>query len=332
MELARALYTEEELFAVASPSDISLYKLPEGDDVEIAAQGEPIDSFMTADSRWVLDIFSSPLRRTTDLSLQTESVIRGMRRSSMDGMLGRRTSGRSSVLFSSPLGNAADGVGSPPTTGGIPTTAYHEPYIHIGTWVPMLITDRSRAAANLLNVLKPAANDYEDVLMTTNRAREYISRFRRIGRPVTIISIQTITLPLAIASPCAISQHGARSLYDGVYHLSEGDLQKGFVQAVRLWFSFDCEQTISVTKVNGTLGLKPLRQQDGWIVVQALPGSPAFEAGMRSDEVFLTHVNGVDVSPHAFPSVCDRHAPQISWKDSVIPLVEKTETCIFTFF
>ncbi|KAJ0399341.1 hypothetical protein P43SY_001530 [Pythium insidiosum] len=320
MQLARALYTEEELFAVASPSDISLYKLPEGDDVEVAAEGEPIDSFMTADSRWVLDIFSSPLRRTTDLSLQTESVIRGMRRSSMDGMLG-----------SSPLGNTTDLASSPPTSA-IPTTAYHEPYIHIGTWVPMLITDRSRAAASLLNVLKPAANDYEDVLMTTNRAREYISRFRRIGRPVSIISIQTITLPLAIASPSAISQHGARSLYDGVYHLSEGDLQKGFVQAVRLWFSFDCEQTISVTKVNGTLGLKPLRQQDGWIVVQALPGSPAFEAGMRGEEVFLTHVNGVDVSPHAFPSVCDRHAPQISWKDSVIPLVEKTETCIFTFF
>jgi hypothetical protein len=182
------------------------------------------------------------------------------------------------------------------------------------------------------NVLRPVASEYEDVLMTTSRAREYINRFRRIGRPITIISLQTVALPLAVACPSAISQHGARSLYAGVYHLNELDLQRGFVQAVRFWFSFDCEQTISVTKVNGTLGVKPLRQQDGWIVVQALPGSPAFAAGMRGDEVFLTHVNGVDVSPHAFPSVCEQYASQISWKDSVVPLVEKTETCIFTFF
>lgn len=236
----------------------------------------------------------------------------------------------------SALGNErfVDPLSTPQLSAGS-SGVYHEPYIHIGTWVPLMVTDKSKPSASLLSVLKTSlSNEYEDVLMTTNRAREYINRFRRAGHPVTILSIQTMLLPLAIACPNAISHHGPRILYEGVYQLSESETQRGFIQAVRLWFSFDCEQTISVTKVNGALGLKPLRQQDGWIVVQALPGSPSFEAGMRGDEVFLTHVNGVDVSPHAFPSVgtTTQHAQQVSWKESVIPLVDKCETCIFTFF
>ncbi|OWZ17272.1 hypothetical protein PHMEG_0008811, partial [Phytophthora megakarya] len=219
---------------------------------------------------------------------------------------------------------------------------YHEPYIHIGTWVPVMIKEKTAIA---LPMMKSSSAQYEDVLVTTNRAREYINKFRRTGRPVTIISIHTCTLPLAAACPSAISQQGHSILYDGVYHLNPDEMQRGFVQVVRLWFSFDCEQTISVTKVNGALGLKPLRQQDGWIVVQALPGSPCFEAGMRRDEVFITHVNGVDVSPHSFPAVgtetpqqgqnqaqSNQKTGQVTWQDSVVPLVEKCETCIFTFF
>lgn len=255
----------------------------------------------------------------------------------------------------SPLGNTA--YNAPPTDASLlsPTnatanaTTYQEPYIHIGTWVPMMVKDKSRsgvvtplsspskgpAGAALLSLLKPPPPEYEDVLLTTRRALEYINKFRLTGRPVTVMSIQTCTLPAATASPNAISRQGPRVLYEGVYQLSTSELEQGLIQVVRLWFSFDCEQTVSVTKVNGALGLKPLRQQDGWIVVQALPGSPCFDAGMRRDEVFLTHVNGVDVSPHAFPAVgavgaSFSHA--VNWKESVLPLVEKCETCIFTFF
>lgn len=244
-------------------------------------------------------------------------------------------------IFSSSAGASPTST----TTTIAASSVYHEPYLHIGTWVPLMVKDKSSLAkgAGLLSVLKtvssssspasPVPSEYENVLTTTNRAREYINRFRRVGRPVTILSIQTTLLPLAIACPNTISHQGPRILYEGVYQLSESDAQRGFIQAVRLWFSFDCEQTVSVTKVHGALGLKPLRQQDGWIVVQALPGSPAFDAGMRGDEVFLTHVNGVDVSPHAFPSVgAPQQAQQVSWKESVIPLVEQCETCIFTFF
>jgi hypothetical protein len=280
----------------------------------------------------------------------------------------------------SPLGNTMAGasLASDPVLSA-PTAAYQEPYIHIGTWVPMMLKDkmraptpvstsatsspaptsppRSPAGAALLSLLKPplspsspsstaATGDYEDVLVTTRRAMEYINKFRTLGRPVTVMSIQTCSLPVSAASPSAISKYGPRGLYQGVFEAGTAELERGFVQAVRLWFSFDCEQTVSVTKVRGALGLKPLRQQDGWIVVQALPGSACFEAGMRRDEVFLTHVNGVDVSPHAFPAVGvsgsrpreqpppSQHQPYQapSWKDSVVPLVEQSETCIFTFF
>ncbi|EGZ13754.1 hypothetical protein PHYSODRAFT_510805 [Phytophthora sojae] len=307
MGLARALYSEEELFAVGSADDIALYTFPDGSSAE-ELEGQ-VYSLVEPDSRWVLDIFGSPFRQRSDLNLQTDHAIRGVRRVSatpFQPMEIRRASALHGVPASSmpisPLGNAAHGGFHHETSEE--QGSYHEPYIHIGTWVP-----------------------YEDVLVTTNRAREYINNFRRAGRPVTILSIQTCTLPLAAACPSAISQQGPQILYEGVYHLNPDEMQRGFVQTVRLWFSFDCEQTISVTKVNGALGLKPLRQQDGWIVVQALPGSPCFEAGMRRDEVFLTHVNGVDVSPHSFPAT-----GQVTWQDSVVPLVEKWETCIFTFF
>ncbi|GMF48815.1 unnamed protein product [Phytophthora fragariaefolia] len=340
MGLAHALYSEEELFAVGCADDIALYTFPDGSSAE-ELEGQ-VESLVEPDSRWVLDIFGSPFRQRSDLHLQTDHAIRGVRRVSavpFQPMEIRRASashGTPSGMPISPLGNAAHGGHHDTGDEG-----YNEPYIHIGTWVPVMLKEKKSMP---LSLMKGSAAEYEDVLVTTNRAREYINNFRRAGRPVTILSIQTCTLPLATACPSALSQQGPQILYEGVYHLNPDEIQRGLVQTVRLWFSFDCEQTISVTKVNGTLGLKPLRQQDGWIVVQALPGSPCFEAGMRREEVYLTHVNGVDVSPLSFPAVGmgappqqtqaqpNKKTGQVTWQDSVVHLVEKCETCIFTFF
>ncbi|KAF4149842.1 hypothetical protein GN958_ATG00973 [Phytophthora infestans] len=333
MGLAHALYSEEELFAVGSADDIALYTFPNGIPAEECE--DKVKRLVQLDTRWVLDIFGSPFRQRSELRIQTDHEIRDVCQGTstpFQPLEVRRVSAMHHKLPISPLGNAAYGSFHEANVEG-----YQEPYIHIGTWVPVMVREKKTP----LLLMKSSPAEYEDVLVTTNRARGYINNFRRAGRPVTIISIQTCTLPLAAACPSAISQQGPRILYDGVYHLSSDEVQQGFVQAVRLWFSFDCEQTISVTKVNGAMGLKPLRQQDGWIVVQALPGSPCFEAGMRRDEVFLTHVNGVDVSPHSFPSVgtgaSDEQASaqktgQVTWQDSVVPLVDKCETCIFTFF
>ncbi|ETL38435.1 hypothetical protein L916_09981 [Phytophthora nicotianae] len=327
MALAHALYSEEDLFAVSSAEDIALYTFPDG--LPAAESADKVKSLVQLDSRFVLDIFGSPFRQRSDLHIQTDHEIRGVRRVSS---IPRRVSAMHQNVPISPLGNATHGGFNEANIEG-----YQEPYIHIGTWIPVMVREKKAP----IPLMKSPPAEFEDVLVTTNRAREYINKFRRAGRPVTIISIQTCTLPLAAACPSAISQQGPRILYDGVYHLNPDEMQRGFVQVVRLWFSFDCEQTISVTKVNGALGLKPLRQQDGWVVVQALPGSPCFEAGMRRDEVYLTHVNGMDVSPHSFPAV-GTGAPQgqtphqktgqVTWQDSVVPLVDKCETCIFTFF
>ncbi len=85
--------------------------------------------------------------------------------------------------------------------------------------------------------------------------------------------------------------------------------------------------------------MKPVRQQDGWIVVQAMPGSACAMAGMPGEEVVLTNVNGFDVSPATCPSITEngKHSVAatngvVSWAGSVVPLVEECETCVFTFF
>lgn len=98
MHLARALYCEEELFAVASPDEIALYRLPDGesiadltasgasssdDDANAQQQRQEMQALLVPDSRWVLDIFSSPMRRMSDLTQQTDHAIRGMRKSSL---------------------------------------------------------------------------------------------------------------------------------------------------------------------------------------------------------------------------------------------------------
>lgn len=99
MRLASALYCEEELFAVASAAEIALYRLPDGEsvldlcaDLTLAEEHEgdggdalekmQIETLVVADSRWVLDIFSGPMRRMSDLTQQTDFAIRGMRKSS----------------------------------------------------------------------------------------------------------------------------------------------------------------------------------------------------------------------------------------------------------
>eukprot|EP00935_MAST-01C_sp_MAST-1C-sp1_P000147 g147.t1 len=91
---------------------------------------------------------------------------------------------------------------------------------------------------------------------------------------------------------------------------------RAMVQATRLWFYFDEERTITVTKdEEGVLGLQPVRQEKlGWIVVRAEAGSPCHRAGMPLDDVYLSHVNGECVSPRSCPSFEPRRPGTVSWK------------------
>lgn len=90
MQLARILYSEEELFAIDSPGDVALYALSSGDNLEAATE-EDAASHVTEDSRWALDIFCCPLRRMSDLMVQTDRAIRGLRRTSASVEAGRYT-------------------------------------------------------------------------------------------------------------------------------------------------------------------------------------------------------------------------------------------------
>ncbi|OQR82910.1 hypothetical protein ACHHYP_15300 [Achlya hypogyna] len=324
---AQAIYAEEDLFTLEGPHEVKLYHMPAGDDVD---QLEDSDMVMILDwvreepSQWVLDIFGRPLVTSASTGLSFEDL---------ENLHISFTSGASPLR-------------SPPPPSAAPE---YEPHLHVGTWVPMLSSARAvrrdsnpPGSSNLLGLVgRPTTqlqSEYEDVVQTMARAQETLRKFQSLGKPVTTHSLQTILLPLAMASPSAIARFGPSVLHQGVYTLIESELQKGFVQAVRIWFSFDHERTLKVTKRNGSLGLKPVRQQDGWIVVQAVAGSACALAGMPDAEVFLTHVNGVDVSPLTSPAVSDKAAKapnlghSVSWAGNVVPLVEEADVCELTFF
>ncbi|KAG9411600.1 hypothetical protein AC1031_017237 [Aphanomyces cochlioides] len=324
MRWAHAIYAEEDLFTLEGPHEVKLYHMPRGDDADTTDPALLLSWVTTPGSQWVLDIFARPLITSaigSAINIETTAV------NSPRVVITRTTASPSKPIH----GNK------------------YEPYLHVGTWVPLLNSRARRASSPVAttaggfigSVMARTSgthlqSEYEDVLQTTHRAQETLRKFAAIGKPVTTHSIHTTLLPLAMACPSAISRYGPHVLYQGVYNnLLESEMQRGFVQAVRIWFSFDNEHTVEVTKRNGSLGLKPVRQQDGWIVVQALPGSPCALAGMPDEEVFLTHVNGVDVSPPQCPATSDKARQSnghVSWAGNVVPLVEKCETCVFTYF
>ena len=119
-----------------------------------------------------------------------------------------------------------------------------------------------------------------------------------------------------------------------------GETRRGFCATDRglSFLGRNRERTIVVRKKSGHVGLQPIRQEDGWIIVRALESSPCAEAGMPLEAVHLTHVNGHDVSPHSCPSLEQKHLPggsessQVKWETSVLPHIASSDTCTFTFF
>ena len=90
---------------------------------------------------------------------------------------------------------------------------------------------------------------------------------------------------------------GPQNLYNGVYDTDESDAEAGasgskkvastpggsgkgndgsnrWMQCARVWFCFENERTVHVQKRGGHIGLQPVRQEEGWILVRALEGSP----------------------------------------------------------
>lgn len=179
------------------------------------------------------------------------------------------------------------------------------PHVHVGTWQPLL---KRRAGVTLGGSdgdsggggggaigLGYGGEEWEDVRETMARAQRFVNGFRSVGIRVDSIGMQTVSLPRNI-----------KSAYAGTF---DGRLST-FQQAVRLWFSFPDERTVSLKRPPlGDLGLTSVDTRGAgalgsWVTVAAADGSPCAEAGIPVGEnSILTHVNGLDVSPAAYRSL-----------------------------
>lgn len=202
------------------------------------------------------------------------------------------------------------------------------PHVHVGTWQPLL---KRRAGVTLggggggegetggvggsVIGIGYGGEEWEDVRETMARAQHFVNGFRSCGIRVDVINMQTVTLP-----------RNVKSAYAGMFEGRPGSFQ----QAVRLWFTFPDERTLTVERdSSGLLGLVPVEPKapwalGNWVTVRAEEGSPCAEAGIPVGEnSILTHANGLCVSPLAYRSL----APPPpgggeGWTSAVLPVVE----------
>ncbi|CAM9254205.1 unnamed protein product [Pylaiella littoralis] len=221
------------------------------------------------------------------------------------------------------------------------------PQIHVGTWQPLL---KRRAGVTLggggggsgsghgengdggggggaVIGLGYGGEEWEDVQTTMARAHRFVNGFRSVGIRVDILSMQTVTLPRNVKSAYASTFEGRPS---------------SFQQAVRLWFSFPDERTVSLqrqptleklgllhvdTRGVGTIG--------SWVTVVAADASPCADAGIPVlENSILTHVNGFDVSPAAYRSLAPLPFGEgQGWAAAVLPALESGggDTITLTF-
>ena len=257
--------------------------------------------------------------------------------------------------------NAAAPAPSPPPPSPFPadvgsSAAFlrDDRHVHVATFVPELLNPErwnnagrgARSLAKRFGGKVPGMHDYEDTLKVMARCRQFLQSWQKQGDSITLVSLHTVLLPSHYGSAESVLHDGPHVLYRGVYdavpqeagRAEDGGGGGALVQGVRAWFVFDQERTIVVKKKSGHVGLQPIRQEDGWIIVRALESSPCARAGMPLSAVHLTHVNGHDVSPHSCPSLVQKHLPsaqqssQVKWETSVLPHISRSDTCTFTFF
>lgn len=217
------------------------------------------------------------------------------------------------------------------------------PHLHVGTWLPVL---KRRAGVTLggggdgdnggggsggggggVIGLGYGGEEWEDVHATMARAQRFVNGFRSVGIRVDVTSMQTVTLPRNVKSAYASTFEGRPST---------------FQQAVRVWFSFPDERTVSLPKqtTSEKLGLthvdaKGAGPMGSWVTVAAADASPCAEAGLPVGEgSILTHVNGFDVSPAAYRSLAPLPFGQgEGWAAAVLPALESGlgDTITLTF-
>lgn len=207
------------------------------------------------------------------------------------------------------------------------------PHVHVGTWLPLL---KRRAGVTIGGAegeswgtnaggggsvigIGYGGEEWEDVRETMARAQHFIDGFKSAGIRMTVVNMQTLMLP-----------RNMKSAYAGTF---EGR-PSSFQQAVRLWWSFPDEKTVTLHRdSSGLLGLTPVEVKGGggaigsWVIVTAVDGSPCAEAGVPVGEnSILTHVNGYDVSPPAYRSLAPLpFGGGEGWAAAVLPVLEGGE-------
>ncbi|CAM9533263.1 unnamed protein product [Choristocarpus tenellus] len=166
-----------------------------------------------------------------------------------------------------------------------------DPHIHVGTWQPLL-----KRRAGMVSGGAGGGNPGVD---GSDGGGSSIG-----GLGGLIKTIQTVTLPSRAKDTYVSSFEGRPS---------------SLCQAVRLWFCFPGERTVRVRfeppppspgdravealVASGSSGVE-------WLIVRARRGSPCELAGFPAGEnVILTHVNDLSVSPDAYQSL----APKAPW-------------------
>lgn len=157
--------------------------------------------------------------------------------------------------------------------------------------------------------------EWEDVQTTMARAHRFVNGFRSVGIRVDVLGMQTVTLPRSVKSAYAGTFEGRPS---------------SFQQAVRLWFTFPDERTVSLRRqpTLEKLGLQHVETRGtgigAWVTVAAHDASPCADAGLPVGEnSILTHVNGFDVSPAAYRSLAPLPFGEgQGWAAAVLPALE----------
>jgi len=173
-------------------------------------------------------------------------------------------------------------------------TSQLSPIVHVSTFFPRIKNSEdqgprlSSSSPFSFALAFQSSNPpvYEDIFEVSQRAMQHMDSFRNVGIKVSLMNMQTVTLP----APDAESRE---------YSIFSGILQKTdrLTQAVRIWFKFDDLTTVNLKKTPEEVenkvpfGLVPVRtgEDNSFIIVKALKDSACERAGIPVTRILFLH-------------------------------------------
>lgn len=369
---ARKLFKEEELYSIQGPHEIKMFRCPSGNDEESRRGKHGALRLLKQDSLWSVEIFGGPFRTKQDVGDELVRNITSAQRKLETqgggggvnglGMVGGVDPGASMGVAGSMSDCFLDPNQHIHVTTFLPMLQHSEnrhrgrnnrneniyedpPAEDYDSALGAMLRCRRWLQAFVAKGHKVTVLSMQSVLLPANHASP-AAVLQKGPQSLYKGMYDERDVALSAASGCgggigsSASTTGATpnrnaadgSAVSGNVRSRPGTGPTRWVQGARVWFCFPTERTVHVKKRGGHIGLQPVRQEEGWIVVRALEGSPCAAAGMPVTAVYLTHVNEEDVSPHSFPSLAPKSKEAVTWETSVLPLVLESDTFSFTFF